>query len=116
MEEKKRKTDFEVMKKFISEVQKKEIDIEKVKEFMQITVANSKNVNIGITLDLLKERVLIGKCKLKLRKKLSDVCTILQVQTNSGIYSAKVICEKEEYKPDPKGTWGVNPLSFHKLK
>ncbi len=27
-----------------------------------------------------------------------------------------VICEKEPYTPDLKGTWGVNPISFMKMK
>jgi len=25
---------------------------------------------------------------------------------------ARVICETEPYKPDPMGTWGVNPISI----
>lgn len=27
-----------------------------------------------------------------------------------------VICEKEPYTPDLNGTWGVNPISFMKMK
>jgi len=25
---------------------------------------------------------------------------------------ARVICETEPYKPDPEGTWGINPISI----
>lgn len=86
-------------------------------EAMKHTQLTWKEVakNADVVLNTVREHVLIGKVHVKVRKMYSDNCMIMLVTTGTGRYSAKMICETAPYKPDPKGTWGVNPLSFHKL-
>ena len=105
---------IQTMHKFIKELQAiKDGDYSKVIPFTQITWRETSK-NITDVLKMTAER-LTGSISVRIKKKLSDNCFILELRTNTGIYSSKVICEKEAYKPDTKGEWGVNPLSFYKM-
>ena len=119
---------FKCMRKFIDAIQsaKKveakndkdeltlEYDFSKAFDLTQITWEKTTKQR-GIALLALKENVLLGNVGVRLRKILSSNCTIMEISSNSGIYSAKVIKETAAYKPSSDGIWGVNPLSFHKL-
>jgi len=113
--EKKKLTGIETMQKFIKELQKvKDNDYSDVMPFTQITWRKTSKF-ADVTLSATSEKIGKGNVGIRLKKALSDNCLILELRTNTGVYSTKVICEKEVYKPDPKGEWGVNPLSFYKL-
>lgn len=114
--EEKKLDGIQTMHKFIKELQAvKDGDFSKVIPFTQITWRETSEVPaIDSSLELLAER-LKGSISVKIKKQLSYNCLILELRTNTGIYSSKVICETAKHKPDPKGEWGVNPLSFYKM-
>ncbi len=117
------KDPIDMMKAFIKEVKdlknlgtelEPKYDIRKVLPFVQITWKETSKVPATV-IGVLKRDVIVGGTKVTLKKALSDNCVILNVRTNRGLFSTKVICETEAYKPDANGTWGVNPLSFRKM-
>lgn len=108
---------IETMQKFVKDLQAvKDTDYSKIIPLTQITWRETAHKNnIIATLEVTKEKISNGNVGIRLKKALSDNCLIIELRTNTGIYSSKVICETGAYKPDAKGTWGVNPLSFHKM-
>ena len=113
---KKRLTAIETMRKFVKELQKvKDDDYSKVIPLTQITWRETAKDHTKQVLEITKEKLSSGNVGIRLKKVLSEVCEIIELRTEKGIYSTKIICEKEAYKTDVLGEWGVNPLSFHKM-
>jgi len=62
----------------------------------------------------------LTKTKIIDEHKISDCCVDITLKINYLFIlnlkevkiKARVICETDPYKPDPMGTWGVNPLSI----
>jgi len=53
--------------------------------------------------------------EVSLKKRISDMCYLMQIKSMNGKFSVKVIKEIEAYKPHPEGYWGINPLSIRKM-
>jgi hypothetical protein len=105
-------TAFDTVKKFIEAVKNgKSKDAIKLSQLTWVDTSCSKES----ILDLAKERIMVGHVGIREKKKIDECCYIFELRTDTGIYSLKVIKEKEAGKTDINGTWGVNPLSIHKL-
>lgn len=110
---------FDTLEKFIAEMQKatnegtKEVpkfDYKNVIPFTQITWRENHKMH-NVPLDIIRP-TLIGNIIITIKREISDNCILFSVRTARALYSCKVICEKASFKPDSKGTWGVNPIWY----
>ena len=100
------------VEKFLIAWQKK--DWKKMKKYTQLTW-RSLHLNNVMLLESWFEYKDLKKWEIIKTEFVGDACRDVSINIDYGEgikrIKARVLCEDEPYKPNIKGTWGVNPIS-----